>query len=226
MSDYASFDDLMNRYIRQWRLQIKSSYEAGMAYSKTLVNGCLSVGLPYTFEQVASWKSSPVPSTLTANKLTDRDPFPVAPLSIVENIHFSERPISDKSILIETEITKEGRVKSCRSFVEGANRSLETQSCQILAQQQFSPKIEGSFPTFGFYQIYVSPHSQRSATTGQQTRVEEANRRSEDQTQISGDDPVLRKAMIRCNAIGHKQGTPQFGSCVERQIGQLEQSVR
>lgn len=226
MKDYQKFDDLMNRYIRQWRLQMKSSYEAGLSYSKTLTKGCISSGLPYSVEQVSAWKSSSSPSTLSVAKLSDRDPVPSVPLSVVENIQFSENAINSKSILLEAEITKEGKVKSCRSFVDGANRAIETQSCQILSRQQFNPRIESSFPTAGFYQIYASSYTPPAAAANQVVKTNNITSAPKITNQNTGDDPVLDKAMIRCKAMGYKQGSAQFGSCVERQIGRLEPNIR
>ena len=48
VADFQSFVELRNRYTRQWQLQSKNSYQAGMDYSNNLLAACKAVNLPTT----------------------------------------------------------------------------------------------------------------------------------------------------------------------------------
>lgn len=62
VADYKSFAELRNRYGRQWQLQSKNSYQAGMDYSSNLVAGCKSVNLPTTQEEYEFLQSKNEPA--------------------------------------------------------------------------------------------------------------------------------------------------------------------
>lgn len=161
MKEFPQFMDLRNRYIRQWQLQIKGSFEAGTSYSQMLANGCVKAGLPYAQEQLSAASLNKGPSAQAPLvRLVDREAEPLELPASVNKVAFTKTPIDTSSILLDVEITKDGRPKSCRSFVDGANVQLETEACQYIASWSFKPKVESGFATAGFYQVYATRMAQ------------------------------------------------------------------
>lgn len=157
MKNFPQYLDLRNRYIRQWQLQMKISFEAGKSYSQMMAKGCTNSGLPYSQEQIAALRNNTfVGAEKGIVKISDREAEPINLPEVIQGIRFSNQSLGRSSLLLDLEITKDGRPKACRSFIDGTNVKLETEACDILARMAFRPKIEGTFPTAGFYQVYAS----------------------------------------------------------------------
>jgi hypothetical protein len=166
MKSFPQFLDLRNRYIRQWQLQMKSSFESGKSYSQMMAKGCTNSGLPYSQEQAAALRSNTVVGAEKGIiKISDREAEPINLPEVIQGIRFSNQSLGRSSLLLDLEITKDGRPKACRSFIDGTNVQLETEACDILARMAFRPKIEGTFPTAGFYQVYASKVAQVPSPT-------------------------------------------------------------
>lgn len=166
MKNFPQFLDLRNRYIRQWQLQMKSSFESGKSYSQMMAKGCTNSGLPYSQEQTAALRNNTVVGAEKGIvKTSDREDEPINLPEVIQGIRFSNQSLGRSSLLLDLEITKDGRPKACRSFIDGTNVELETEACDILARMAFRPKIEGTFPTAGFYQVYASKVIQASLPT-------------------------------------------------------------
>lgn len=156
VGEYKSFTELRNRYIRQWRLQSKNSYQAGMDYSRMLIAACKSANLPTTQDQYDLWQDS--------GKIVSDAVFPVVPAKPTQIISDARplnretwinqsavpkiaNPFRIKPTEVELQITDRGIVDYCDVTKSSGVALLDKQACEgVKANAKFIPKNEGNGP--------------------------------------------------------------------------------
>lgn len=248
VSDYKAFVELRNRYTRQWQLQSKNSYQAGMDYSNNLLAACRAANLPVTQEQYEFLKSggqigaesSPsMEQTVPAQRITD-----ARPLNRDAWVNQAALPKLPKGTQIrptevELQITLGGLVDYCDVTKTSGVAMLDTLACSgITDNGRFVPRNEGRGPVpsvqtyvIEWPDLYarsanartssVTPVAARSALSSPPTQEAASVERAGEQLQpttTTSSDPVMDKALRRCDLIGDARGSLGFKSCVQKQL--------
>jgi hypothetical protein len=248
VADFQSFVELRNRYTRQWQLQSKNSYQAGMDYSNNLLAACQAVNLPTAPEQYELWKSGGQISTAGTGGLqqpvTGQRVTYARPLNRDAWVNQAALPklpkgTQIKATEVEVQITQGGLVDYCDVIKTSGVPMLDMQACSgIKDNGRFVPKNEGRGPVSSVQtyviewpEIYASiakagnssatsvvPRSALSSPPTQEVASLERAGEPSQPTTTTSSDPVMDKALRRCDLIGDARGSPGFKSCVEKQL--------
>lgn len=248
VSDYKAFVELRNRYTRQWQLQSKNSYQAGMDYSNNLLAACRAANLPVTQEQyellksggqIGAESSPPMEQTVPAQRITDARPLNRDAWVNQAALPKLPKGTQIKATEVELQITLGGLVDYCDITKTSGVAMLDTLACSgIKDNGRFVPRNEGRGPVpsvqtyvIEWPEIYAHTANAGSSSTNSVAAQSAAGAppthqvasvaRAEEPVQSSTatlSDPVMEKALSRCILIGEARGSPGFKSCVQRQL--------
>lgn len=213
MAAFPNHKKLAGTYVRQWQLQAKNNFQAGMSYSQMLANACLKIDLPYDKSQYDNWKKikSYFPNASNYASLS-LDAAPIDAKSWFENIDLPKLPkaYSVKETVVHVRTDATGKAISCEVDKSSADERLDLLACStVIAKGRFSPQINGFAIAGGDVDMAVSwPDIYARATSAPRPT----------QAPAVDNDPVLSMAMNRCSQMGHLNGSASYKSCIAAQI--------
>lgn len=228
MKAFQPFNDLKNRYARQWQLQAKNSYQAGVEYSRNLLSACNEADLPYDKSQYDNWKVilQLYPNSTSILKM-------VHPAQAKSSEHwldginwFSVTPPKNlKSTMLEVLVETSGKPSSCVVKTTSGAPQLDTLACEAVTKNgAFTPPIDG----FSIRSDYIDyefnwPAFYQARWPAQPKLVvkqSEAPIVKPDQISVgtASPDQDLDKAVNRCKIIGHLPRSAEFKRCVSEQL--------
>lgn len=228
MKDFPAFKDLKNRYARQWQLQAKNSYQAGVEYSRNLLTACNEVDLPYDKGQYENWKKilNFYPNSQSVFKMV-RPAAAVATENWLNGIEWgSVRPLTTvRSTIVEVLVQTSGKPGSCEIKVSSGTPELDALACEAVNKNgQFIPPIEGfsirsDYIDYNFNWPAVFQARLAAQAKGAATEAQASKPPSQPADRNTGSrDPDLETAVNRCTTIGFAPGSEKFKQCVSEQL--------
>lgn len=215
MVGFPEFKKLTGIYIRQWQLQMKSSYQAGMAYSQMLADACNKIVFPYDKSQYEDWKMIKLhaPNAKSVEELQiDSQPINVNAWFANAQWPKDARAASITKTIASVRVSSSGDVTFCEVDQSSKNASLDTQACELIRKNgKFSPQIEGFRLTGSDHTISVDWPSMFS----QQTQKTPPTQRDASRDVA---DPTFEMAVNRCTKMGYVPSTPDYKTCVSQQL--------
>lgn len=231
VAPYEKFTELRNRYIRQWQLQAKNSYQAGLDYSVMLNKSCVSAGLPQTEEQFGLWTEI-LPSLKIGQIASDYkseakiDNFEeVFALELLPKIKVNS---SLQKSQLDLRVSGDGKVEYCEYNKISGNDILDNFACsQLRAVGKYTPAISDLSRVAAYLELEID----WPALYARKSAADRANGGASmpgglvdyapgpgSATGGVAHDTVMIFATQRCDVIEGKRGTPAYRSCLSKQI--------
>lgn len=218
MTGFPEFKKLTGIYVRQWQLQMKSSYQAGMSYSQMLADACNKVAFPYDKSQYDTWG---IIKTYAPNA-TNLEALQIPAKPIDFNSWFSGaqfpkgiRPTSLTKAVANVRVAPSGEVTFCEIDQSSSNDQLDALACDMIRKNgRFSPEIQG-------FRLVGSEHDisidWASALPTQSAPVNAPL--APIKAQLG--DPTFELAVSRCTRMGYTPGSKDYKVCINQQLNLL-----
>lgn len=225
VAPYARFVELRNRYIRQWQAQAKSSYEAGMSYSRMLMDSCEDAGLPQTAKQYKVWNEIKPHLREGQNAKDYKSEIEILNFEALfspDTLRDLKIPPKIEKALVEVRVLPDGKVDYCQYNKRSGSDELDAFACSLLSSvAQFKPAISELGYTLDYKELEIDwPSLYARRTPASVTPGNAVARQPNNSVRpTSSFDPVMDAAIQRCDAIiGGSRTTVEYRLCLSRQI--------